>query len=95
MDDKRRNLDIAQALDRQHPNPWTPGHWYPAEYNGVKVHISRSNGRGRNSGTRYLHVKRAAKTVIKSPSGEVLREALTLGVIHVIYNMQTGEAKEV
>ena len=63
---------IAAILDAQHPNPWMPGAWYPAEYDGQKVQIKRTTGKGRNAGHHYLNIRKAITINTKTPTGEII-----------------------
>jgi hypothetical protein len=50
----------AHMLNRQHPDSWTPGEWYPAIIPGTNIpcEVRRSTGRGKKAGEKYIHVKR-------------------------------------
>ena len=83
-----RNKLLAQYMERQHPQQWTSGRWYPAHLpDGREVEIRRSNGRGKQTGSRYLHIKLPVTVAIKTITGHVLNHRLE----HTFYriNMQS------
>jgi len=85
-------LEMARHLDKQHPNMWDRGRWYPASLpSGIAVEIKRTNGKGRNPG-RFLHVRRKVRLVVRHPDGT--KSNAGHDYVHVRFNLRTGECKE-
>ena len=88
------DLQLAQYLDKQHPDRWIQGHWYDAKGPGGRpVEIRRSSGVGRNKGTRFLHVRFPCKLVIVHPDGTREGTEFT-SFTHTRHNLKTGEWKD-
>ena len=87
------DLEVAHYLDKQHPNPWDGGRWYPASLpvSGAKVEIRRTSGKGRNHGY-FLHARRAVRLTVRNLDGTI--SDLGPDYIHVRFNLSTGECKE-
>jgi len=85
-----RNQSLAKHLQSQHPDGYYYGMWYPATLlNGQNVEIRRSSGKGRNSGNRYLHIRKPCVSVVRTPEGEELSRTASYSFFRI--NMQTYE----
>lgn len=84
---------LAACLDKQHPDRYYSGTWYPATdpINRNALEIKRTTGRGRARGTSFLHIRRTVPLVLYNPEDES-RELLGQSHQHVRVNRRTGEA---
>lgn len=91
MDD----LQFARYMDKQHPDRWEAGQWYPAKTpDGTPVEVCRTKGRGRSSGVPFLHIRHEVPMVIVEPDGTRVPLKST-GYIWIRANLRTGETKRV
>lgn len=63
----------AGALLALMPKTYFHGVFYPVNYQGQDVKISRTRGRGKHSHVHTLHMTRPCKIHIKDHAGNVLR----------------------
>lgn len=83
--DKSFIIQELQRVDRDVPNPYTKLVWYPSILNGNKIDVRRTK-------PGFLHIRRFMKHVLKTPTGEVLRESMEYSYFRA--NMNTGEIVE-
>jgi len=83
---------LAACLDKQHPDRYYSGTWYPAKdpINGNALGIKRTTGRGRARGTSFLHIRKTVPLVLYNPEDDS-RELLGQDYQHVRVNKRTGE----
>ena len=85
------DLETAQYLDHQHPNPWTSGQWYPAYMpDSGPIEIQRTTGKGRSRGQSYLHVRWPITVKIcAADTGNIVGEYSSYA--HARINLCTGQ----
>jgi len=82
---------LAACLDKQHPDRYDRGTWYPAQdpISGDALEIKRTTGKGRARGRSFLHIRRTVSLVLRDPDGTT--ELVGQDYQHVRVNRQTGE----
>ena len=82
------DLQTAQHIDAQLPNPYTKGQWYPVTSpEGTTLQGRRTTGKGRNARRSYLHVR---KQVTQMVNGEAMGRTWLAWRV----SLQTGEWQE-
>lgn len=85
--------ELIDSLNRQHPNPYTPGQAYPATnpFTGQEVRIRRSQSV--RTGEPFLHIYTPCDIVIRDPQGNELSRHR--GSRHYRANLRTHEIREI
>lgn len=83
--DKSIIIQELHRINRDIPNPYIKLVWYPSTLNNNKIDVRRSK-------PGYLHIRKFMKHVLKTSTGEVLRESMEYSYFRA--NMTTGEIVE-